>query len=122
MRSVARIMGLLAAAPSIAAAAGAAPSRPDRLSPELERVRRALDKYQDPVAAVHDGYFSTIGCVAYAKGGPGSALEGQHRGTLQPDESRAAVSGGAVLLEGQPAEAGDRRQMSAVRPTRRHDG
>jgi hypothetical protein len=72
MRSITRIMGL-AATLSVAAGAGAAASRPDRLPPDLERVRTALDKYQDPVVAVHDGYFSTVGCVAYAKGGPGEA-------------------------------------------------
>lgn len=45
---------------------------PSPLPPELEKVRSALDKYQDPIVAVHDGYFSTLGCVAYlAGGGPG---------------------------------------------------
>jgi hypothetical protein len=38
----------------------------------LADVRAALEKYQDPVVAVHDGYFSTLGCVEYpAGGGPG---------------------------------------------------
>ena len=27
----------------------------------LSVVRAALDKYRDPIAAVHDGYFSTVG-------------------------------------------------------------
>jgi hypothetical protein len=27
-------------------------------------VRAALDKYQDPIQAIHDGYFSTLGCVS----------------------------------------------------------
>jgi hypothetical protein len=31
----------------------------------LSVVRAALDKYRDPIAAVHDGYFSTVGCVDY---------------------------------------------------------
>ena len=39
-----------------------------KVSPELEQVRAALDKYQDPILAVHDGYFSSVGCVAYPKG------------------------------------------------------
>jgi hypothetical protein len=39
------------------------------LTPELEQARAALDKYQDPIAAVHDGYFSTVGCVEYTRGG-----------------------------------------------------
>lgn len=39
---------------------------------ELEKVRAALDKYQDPFVAVHDGYRSTLGCVEYpAAGSPG---------------------------------------------------
>jgi hypothetical protein len=39
------------------------------LSPELEQVRATLDKYRDPVLAVHDGYFSTVGCIEYPEGG-----------------------------------------------------
>ncbi len=39
------------------------------LSQELEQVRAALDKYQDPYVAVRDGYFSTLGCVHYPNGG-----------------------------------------------------
>jgi len=46
------------------------PAKP--LSPDLQRAREALAKYKDPVAAVHDGYLSTLGCVTYPKaGGPG---------------------------------------------------
>lgn len=41
------------------------------LSPELEKVRAALEKYRDPIVAVHDGYFSTLGCVYYPQ--PGGA-------------------------------------------------
>ena len=45
---------------------------PSTHSPELEKVRAALDKYQDPIVAVHDGYFSTLACVEFpAAGGPG---------------------------------------------------
>jgi hypothetical protein len=39
------------------------------LTPELEKVRAALEKYQDPVVAVHDGYFSTVGCVHFPQAG-----------------------------------------------------
>ena len=46
----------------------AAPSRPASFS-ELDQARAALDKYRDPVVAVHDGYFSTLGCVEYPTGG-----------------------------------------------------
>lgn len=48
----------------------AAPT-PQAITPELQKVREALDKYQDPIVAVHDGYFSTLGCVEYPK--PGAA-------------------------------------------------
>ena len=48
--------------------AGALPTLP----PELEKVRAALEKYQDPIMAIHDGYFSTLGCIEYpSAGGPG---------------------------------------------------
>lgn len=49
----------------------AAAQKPNEITPELQKVREALDKYQDPVVAVHDGYFSTLGCVEYPK--PGAA-------------------------------------------------
>ena len=38
-------------------------------SPQLEQARALLDKYQDPITAVHDGYFSTLACVQYPQGG-----------------------------------------------------
>jgi hypothetical protein len=44
---------------------GPAPSLP----PELQSVRAALDKYRDPILAIHDGYLSTLGCIDFPKGG-----------------------------------------------------
>lgn len=42
------------------------------LPAELERVRAALERYQDPFVAVRDGYFSTVGCLYFPRpGGPG---------------------------------------------------
>ena len=35
----------------------------------LDRLREALQKYQDPVVAIHDGYFSTLGCVEFERPG-----------------------------------------------------
>ncbi len=32
-------------------------------------VRKALDKYKDPIVAVRDGYLSTVGCVDFPAGG-----------------------------------------------------
>ena len=54
----------LALAPERAAyAQGAAPPA------ELESVRKLLDKYNDPIVAVFDGFYSTLGCIEYPKGG-----------------------------------------------------
>ena len=47
------IAGLVAASGAEAEVSGALP----KLPPELEPVRTALAKYQDPVVAVRDGYF-----------------------------------------------------------------
>src|SRR5262245_65439289 len=70
--------------------------------PELEKVRAALDKYQDPYVAVRDGYFSTVGCIhfprpggegqiAYAAGGMGiHFLNLQLIGPV-PDPMRPAI-------------------------------
>ena len=58
---------VLAAACLASVDAGAQSSK--TFTPELMRAREALDKYKDPVAAVHDGYFSTVGCVTYPKAG-----------------------------------------------------
>ena len=61
-------LGALLLAPSSLAAQTAA--RPSETSAELQKVKAALDKYQDPLVAVHDGYFSTLGCVEYPEAGP----------------------------------------------------
>ena len=44
---------------------------PGAVPPELAEVRAALEKYKDPILAVHDGYFSTVGCLEYPSGGMG---------------------------------------------------
>jgi hypothetical protein len=61
--SRALIAAALLAAPSIASAQAAAPTLP----PELVSVRAGLDKYQDPMVAVADGYLSTISCIEFPK-------------------------------------------------------
>lgn len=40
----------------------------------LAAVRAALDKYQDPIVAIRDGYLSTLGCVDYPEGGGGMGM------------------------------------------------
>lgn len=44
------------------------------LSPELATVRAGLDKYQDPILAIHDGYWSSVGCIEYPTGGGEGAM------------------------------------------------
>jgi hypothetical protein len=39
------------------------------LPAELQSARALLDKYNDPIVAIHDGYLSTLGCIEYPKGG-----------------------------------------------------
>jgi hypothetical protein len=52
---------------AVEAVAGSEPA----LTPELEAVRAATEKYKDPLVAVLNGYFSTVGCVQYKDGGMG---------------------------------------------------
>lgn len=55
---------------SPALAASEAAALPE-VPPQLEEVRAALEPYRDPIRAVHDGYFSTLGCVSYPDGAMG---------------------------------------------------
>lgn len=43
------------------------------LPPELLAVRTELDRFQDPYAALREGYFSTVGCLEF----PGGGAEGE---------------------------------------------
>lgn len=64
-------MALLALGSRVAMAQqGARPVMP----PELATVRAALDKYHDPIVAIHDGYLSTLGCIEYPEGGSEGAM------------------------------------------------
>ena len=61
-----------AAASAIVLLAIAAPrayAQKQAMTPELESVRKLLDKYNDPVVAVHDGFYSSLGCISYPNGG-----------------------------------------------------
>jgi hypothetical protein len=62
-RAVGGAVLLLAVAPRPGRTQGTA------LPAELQSVKKLLDKYNDPVAAVHDGFYSTLGCISYPNGG-----------------------------------------------------
>lgn len=42
---------------------------------ELAHIRSALDKYRDPIVAIHDGYFSTLACVEFPVAGQAGQLQ-----------------------------------------------
>jgi hypothetical protein len=52
----------------VAAQAGKNPAASPKLPADLAQARAGLEKYQDPIVAVRDGYFSTLACVEYQKG------------------------------------------------------
>ena len=70
---MARVLGVLALLGlSLAGPAGAQAPKAGtlpQLPAELERVRTSLDKYRDPIVAVHDGYFSSLACVDFPVAG-----------------------------------------------------
>jgi hypothetical protein len=41
------------------------------LTPELATVRAGLDKYKDPILAVHDGFLSSVACLNFSQGSSG---------------------------------------------------
>jgi hypothetical protein len=45
------------------------------LAPELQAAKTALAKYADPLAAVRDGYFSTVACIDFPHGAKEGTLE-----------------------------------------------
>jgi hypothetical protein len=74
------------------------------LTPELAEARAALDKYRDPILAVHDGYLSSVACIEYPDGGAEGAMRylpggmGVHflnlsfvGGALDPDKPQVLI-------------------------------
>lgn len=64
--AVVALAGTIAA--TTAANLQAQDNAPPKLPANLIATRAALEKYQDPVAAVRDGYLSTLACVDFPKG------------------------------------------------------
>jgi hypothetical protein len=82
------LSAVVGGAVAICAACGAAPQpraetpweEPVLLPPELEQARAGLERYRDVVAAVHDGYLSTLGCIEYPRGGNEGEMQYQPGG------------------------------------------
>ncbi|HEU4996554.1 MAG TPA: hypothetical protein VFT29_17175 [Gemmatimonadaceae bacterium] len=56
-------------------AQGSASRRGSTLTPALAATRAALEKYADPMAAVRDGYFSTVACIEFRDKAKGAGHE-----------------------------------------------
>lgn len=80
-------LGLAALALGVAVAHDPAP----KLTPELAAVRDQLAKYKDPVAAVRDGYFSTLGCVHFESGAMGIHFLNPAFISPEPDPARPQI-------------------------------
>jgi len=67
----------LSTVPSVAQAQAKQAGAPmaAKLSPELVATRAALEKYQNPLVAVRDGYFSTVACIDFPKGAVDGPVE-----------------------------------------------
>lgn len=102
--SALRVLGAAAVLATAGLSAGF--SSAEEVSPDLDKLRAAVEKYKDPVVAVRDGYFSTLGCVEFEAGTMGvhflnPALLGPEPDPLKP-----------TLLVYEPV--GDRLQLVGV--------
>jgi hypothetical protein len=66
---------LFAPSVSLAQAKQAGGPMSPSLTPELMATRAALDKYNDPLVAVRDGYFSTVACIDFPHGAVDGPIE-----------------------------------------------
>jgi hypothetical protein len=66
------LLVVLLSAPNVAqsqAKQAGAPMKMAALSPELVTAKAGLEKYNDPLVAVRDGFFSTVACIDFPHGG-----------------------------------------------------
>lgn len=59
---------LSALTPPAAHAQAASAKSISALPPDLQAARAGLEKYRDPLVAVHDGFHSTLACIDFPKG------------------------------------------------------
>lgn len=72
----------------------------------ITELRAAMEKYKDPILAVHDGYHSTVGCVTYESGTMGVHFLNKDLISAEPDPMKP------VLLVYEPD--GEKLQLVAV--------
>jgi hypothetical protein len=69
LRTAARTFAVCSTLVLIAVPQQTARAQGAALPAELQNVRKLLDKYADPIVAVHDGFYSSVGCIEYPQGG-----------------------------------------------------
>jgi hypothetical protein len=67
---------------ALAFAAPASAQAPKDSAADLKRAREALAKYKDPIAAIHDGYFSTLGCNIQGRQARAGSLRCRRHGRI----------------------------------------
>jgi hypothetical protein len=75
--ALALLLLVLLVAPSVSLAQAKQAGGPmsPSLTPELSATRAALDKYNDPLVAVRDGFFSTVACIDFPHGAVDGPIE-----------------------------------------------
>ena len=59
--------------------------------PSVDSVRALLARYRDPIVAVHDGYLSTVACIAFPEGAMGVHFINVQTVGPKPDPSKPQV-------------------------------
>jgi hypothetical protein len=83
--------GLALAGAAAALVANQADVDVPQLTGELAEARDRLAKYKDPVVAVRDGYFSTLGCVHCKSGGMGVHFLNPAHISTTPDPEKPQI-------------------------------
>ncbi len=66
---------LVASAAFVAVSPGALHAQSTAMTPELQAAKAALARYSDPFVAIRDGFFSTLACVDFPRGGKHGPVE-----------------------------------------------
>jgi hypothetical protein len=68
-------MRIIFTALTVGAIIAAVPSESKAQAADVQAAKAALAKYIDPLAAVKDGYFSTVACIDFPKGAKDGSIE-----------------------------------------------
>jgi hypothetical protein len=65
LRKLCVVVMVVAAVPAFSQTAPATKTESPAVTPEIQQLRSAFEKYKDPFVAVRDGYFSTVACINF---------------------------------------------------------